>query len=69
MLGKCGEHSTHQDLLAGFFNNLFQAHSLVDISPDELVPTWRNGRSGTEAISKRLDQVLLSEDLETSDGN
>jgi hypothetical protein len=35
----------------------------VDIVPDELVPTWRNSRTGSETISKRLDRVFLSEDL------
>jgi hypothetical protein len=49
--------------LAGFFNSLFQTHKLIDVQPDKLVPTWRNGRSGTDSIAKRLDRFLVSEDL------
>jgi hypothetical protein len=49
--------------LSGFFNSLFQAHKLIDVQPDKVVPTWRNGRSGYEAITKRLDRFLVSEDL------
>jgi len=32
--------SAHQDQLAGYFNNFFQEHCLVDIVSDKLVPTW-----------------------------
>jgi hypothetical protein len=36
---------------------------LIDIKPDKVVPTWRNGRSGQEAIAHRLDRFLVAEDL------
>jgi hypothetical protein len=49
--------------LAGYFITLLQEHLLVDFPPNDLVPTWHNGHCGLEAISKRLDQVLLSEEL------
>jgi hypothetical protein len=49
--------------LAGFFNLLLQDHKLLDIKPDTIVPTWRNGRVGLEAIAKRLDRFLISEEL------
>jgi hypothetical protein len=42
---------------------LFQSKNLVDIHLDKLVPTWRNGRQGSQAISKRLDRCLLSDSL------
>jgi hypothetical protein len=35
----------------------------VDIIPDVLAPTWRNGRARDESIKKILDRVYLSEDL------
>jgi hypothetical protein len=38
-------------------------HHLIDLLPDEIVPTWRNGRSGLDSISKCLDRVLASESL------
>jgi hypothetical protein len=36
---------------------------LIDIKPTKLVPTWRNGRCGKEAVARRLDRVIVSEDL------
>jgi hypothetical protein len=35
----------------------------VDLEPAELLPTWRNGRTGSSSIEKRLDRFLISEDL------
>jgi hypothetical protein len=32
------------------------------------MPTWRNGRSGTQFLAKRLDRSFLSEDLIESVG-
>lgn len=49
------------DPLVGFFNNLFDKNNLVDAHLAELVPTWRNGRSGSESIQKRLDKVYVSD--------
>jgi len=43
-------------------------NKLIDIVPSTLMPTWRNGRVGSEAISKRLDRALISEDLLSSIG-
>jgi endonuclease/exonuclease/phosphatase family metal-dependent hydrolase len=51
------------DPLAGFFRDLFQKNHLVDVQPSELVPTWRNGRSGEQNIQKRLDRVYVAEGL------
>jgi hypothetical protein len=35
--------STNSGPLAGFFRDFFQAHRLIDVHPDKIVPTWRNG--------------------------
>jgi hypothetical protein len=35
-----------------YFRDLFTNLNLIDIVPDRLVPTWRNGRSRSEAIPK-----------------
>jgi hypothetical protein len=32
---------------------------LVDILPEALIPTWRNGRQGVDAISKILDRHFV----------
>jgi hypothetical protein len=55
--------STASSHLSSFFNTLFHAHKLIDVKPDKIIPTWRNGRAGSEAIAKRLYKFLVSEDL------
>jgi hypothetical protein len=60
-VGETWGASATQDSLADFFSNLFTTHHLVDYAPDHLTPTWRNGRMGSDSISKRLDRFLLSE--------
>jgi hypothetical protein len=35
----------------------------VDITPIDCGPTWRNGRSGIEEITKILDMIYMVEDL------
>jgi hypothetical protein len=62
-VGEVWGGSATQDTLADFFTTLFSAHNLVDYAPDILAPTWRNGRMGSDAISKRLDRFLISEHL------
>jgi hypothetical protein len=49
--------------LSYYFKTLFQNNHLVDVQPDTLVPTWRNGRQGICAIAKRLDRFYVSEEL------
>jgi hypothetical protein len=49
--------------LTNFFISLFHDHNLVDTHPNKLAPTWRNGCSGTDFITKRLDRFMVSEDL------
>jgi hypothetical protein len=46
-----------------YYNDLFSSRKLIDIKPNKPVPTWRNGRRGLEAVSRRLDRFLVSEDL------
>jgi hypothetical protein len=46
-----------------FYKELFQSHNLVDVKPVKLVPTWRNGCAGQEAIERRLDRVFVSEEI------
>jgi hypothetical protein len=52
-----------------YFKTLFQSNNLVDVKPAKLTPTWRNGRSGQDAISRRLDRVLVSDQLLSVAGN
>jgi hypothetical protein len=57
-VGEVWGASTQLDQLAGYFKEFFQDNRLVDIILDVLAPTWRNGRSGAESISKRLDRFI-----------
>jgi hypothetical protein len=49
--------------LSDYFKTLFQNNHLVDIQPDNLVPTWRNGRQGSCAIAKILDRFYVSKEI------
>ena len=51
------------DPLAAYFRTLFGKSNLVDVQPAELVPTWRDRRTGTQNIQKRLDRMYVSEAL------
>jgi exonuclease III len=51
------------DTVDGYFSNLFSTNHLIDIKPTKLLPTWRNGRQGHEAISRRLDRCLVADSL------
>jgi len=51
------------DSLAVFFKGLFTKYNLVDATPVKAVPTWKNGRVGTEIISKPLDRFLVAKKL------
>jgi exonuclease III len=37
---------------AVFYKSLFQVNHLIDLAPDKLVPTWRNGRWGSTDIQE-----------------
>ena len=54
------------DPLGPLFFKLLSHHQLVDVAPSYAGPTWRNGRMGEEGISKRLDRLLLSNQLISS---
>jgi hypothetical protein len=49
--------------LADYYKLLLQSKNLVDLRPDKVVPTWRNGRKGVQAIAKRLDKCIVFEGL------
>jgi hypothetical protein len=61
--GEVWGDSTHLDPLVAIFKDLFTKKQLVDILPTNVVPTWRNGRTSQNEISKRLDMFYVSEDL------
>jgi len=43
------------DKLADYFKCMFLDHHLINLLQNEIVPTWRNNRSGLDSISKCLD--------------
>jgi hypothetical protein len=62
-LGEVWGIHPRQEPLEEFFIHFFERHKLVDVEGAKLVPTWRNFRRNDEAISKRIDQFLISESL------
>ena len=54
------------DPLAPFFTQLLSEHHLVYLAPPCAGPTWKNGRAGSDGISKMLDRFLFSADLVNS---
>lgn len=49
----------------GFFSHWNESHQLIDLPPQRLSQTWRNGRKGHVLIAKYLDSFLISKDLST----
>ena len=54
--------------LAEYFKDMMLEHHLIDLVPVETILTWRNGRSGTDSISKCLDRVIVLKNLLTDVG-
>jgi hypothetical protein len=50
-------------LVDEYYRDLFTSKKLIDIKPSKLMPTWRNGRSGHNAIARCLEKVLVSKYL------
>lgn len=55
--------SKSMDPLVGMFRDALLAHNFVDTCPDEMAPTWDNGRAGEAYVAKRLDRFLMHEQL------
>ena len=51
------------DTSTSWFQNHIQNHRLVNIEPNQLVLTWKNGRIEVDIDAKRLDRFLLVEYL------
>jgi endonuclease/exonuclease/phosphatase family metal-dependent hydrolase len=60
--------TTQLDKLAEYFKDMMLEHHLIDLVPVEIVPTWRNSRSGRHSISKRPHRVIVLEILLTDVG-
>jgi hypothetical protein len=54
-----GRHP-RRDLLEGFFMHWIESHQIVDLEPQKMSQTWRNGHKGDDFISKRLDRISNS---------
>jgi len=50
------------------YKEIFATNNLMDIRPTVLSPTWRNGRTGPNAITRRLDRFFVAADLLASTG-
>jgi hypothetical protein len=56
------------DPTGAHYKELFAINNLIDIRPTRLTPTWRNGRTGPNAIARRLDRFLVADGLLASTG-
>ena len=56
-------HHAEFDPQSEFFENILEAHNLVDIPLEKVLPTWRNNRAREDSLAKRLDHFLLKEGL------
>jgi hypothetical protein len=63
-----GEQRHNWTSFDDYFKLLIQDHQLVDLVPDDVVPTWRNGRTGGAGIAKILDRILAVESLLNDEG-
>jgi len=45
------------------FKYIIQLNNLVYLLPATVVPTWRNGRTGSDSIMKQLEHLFLSDNL------
>jgi endonuclease/exonuclease/phosphatase family metal-dependent hydrolase len=61
--GEIWGSSRTTDPLVPFLKSLFTEAGLLDIKPEILVPTWRNGRKGSDCIFKCLDRHFTSAEL------
>lgn len=55
-----GVHS-RLDSMRSHIKDLFFHKSFIEINPDLIGPTWKNGHWGSHGISKRLDQFFVKE--------
>jgi endonuclease/exonuclease/phosphatase family metal-dependent hydrolase len=51
-----------------YYKELFASNNLIDVRPTRLTPTWRNGRTGPDAIARRLDRFLVADGFLSTSG-
>lgn len=61
--GEVWRESVRQDPLVDYFSQMFEDLGRCDVEPIQLVPAWRNLRSGKDGVSKRLERFLVAEKL------
>jgi hypothetical protein len=57
-VGEAWGEKAHLDPLSTFVKGIFNDSGLVDVAPDVLVPTWRNGRRGANEHLKKAGSLL-----------
>jgi len=56
------EHN-ESEITEDYFRDIFTTNNLIDIRPTKVVPTWRNGCLGLNAVARRLDRFMVAEEL------
>jgi len=58
-ISKSWGNRAQTDPLTTFFEIMMDSHDLLNIDSENIVPTWRNRRTGEDALARRLDHFLL----------
>eukprot|EP00253_Pinus_taeda_P024733 PITA_24733 len=56
---ECWGNCRKRDILSDRLRMEFINRKLVDVKPDQLKPTWENGRTGQAYIAKRIDRFFI----------
>lgn len=63
-LPKVWGDNARSDSLADYFGNKFAEANLTNLAPTPLKPTWKNNRTGTARVAKRIDRFLINDSYE-----
>lgn len=62
-LPKVWGDNVRSDSLVDYFGNKFAEANLTNLAPTPLKPTWKNNRTGTAGVAKRIDRFLINDSL------
>lgn len=62
-LPKVWGDNARPDSLADYFGNKFAEANLTNLAPTPLKPTWKNNKTGTAGVAKRIDRFMINDSL------
>eukprot|EP00253_Pinus_taeda_P006854 PITA_06854 len=60
---ECWGNCRKKDLLSDRLRMEFIRRNLVDVKPDQMMPTWENGRTRQAYIAKRIDRFFIKANI------